>query len=562
MNGAFCVRLIGIALVGWTSFSAADPTVGATTVLGPLAGPGATLHSGNTSPTIELVGTDLGWTYAHGDDLQFLFGDTHAAVSGLTASPIDPTHGPSPATYDDAYGTVDLSTYDDPGVFPSSGVSGFPLILFGQHASSVNAKAINPGHWLDGFKTPVAGWSNGSREYGIFYISKPEGCQYDSQCDDLVSDQTCDQGLAFWWEEYYDPKSFTGVCVDGTFGCLDDTMVNFFGWPIAGTGFCSDETSTVYDTSDVGRILSTGYKLLIGVRSTSDEREYTNTEAWLTNKFLNVATTTVQDFVPSDGAFDPISGNQDYNVASGSGSNRRVLLFGRPGFVGINANGRNLGLYFAYVDMPTSTAIDWTVHYYTGTSGGIPQFSTNESDAAPLDLSSQTSGKPASWEDQDVVQQMSIVWVDHLDKWVMFYGGGISTVPFVPFTGCGVLEYFAGADECGDVELDDGAIRMRTADDPWGPWSAPQTVFYPGDPTANPPTGEYAADGMLYHPDCTGTCASSYATYDDDQEYGVLYGVNIVQPWIDEVGNDVDLIWNVSTWNPYGVVLMRTRIEE
>jgi hypothetical protein len=145
----------------------------------------------------------------------------------------------------------------------------------------------------------------------------------------------------------------------------------------------------------------------------------------------------------------------------------------------------------------------------------------------------------------------------------MFYGGSLSTFPVQVFQTCGVVELFIGASQCGDVDIGNGAIRMRTADDPWGPWSPPEDVFYPGDPEASPPTGEYASGGILYHPDCSGSCARGYdhPNLDEDVDYGLLYGPNIIEPWIDEVGDDVDLIWNVSTWIPYHTVLFRTRIE-
>lgn len=157
---------------------------------------------------------------------------------------------------------------------------------------------------------------------------------------------------------------------------------------------------------------------------------------------------------------------------------------------------------------------------------------------------------------------MSIVWVDHLDKWVMFYGGGMTKIPSAVFTQCGVLELFAGPD-CTAVDLDNGAIRMRTADDPWGPWSPPQDVLVGGNPDTLSPVGEYGNNGILRHPNCSGgNCAAHSNTPDyNTNEYGFLYGPNIVQPWIKVVGDDVDLIWNVSTWDPYGVVLLRTRIE-
>jgi hypothetical protein len=432
------------------------------------------------------------------------------------------------------------------------------MIVLGQTSGSADARALNPGPCMDAFKTPFGGWSNGTQQYAIFYTSKPDGCKTNSHCDDHLSALSCDTGLAFWWEEYFDQKSFTGVCRDGDFGCLNDTMADVFGFPVPGTGFCSDTTSTIYSSDDVGRILATATKLRVGVRNTTDDRQYDNIKEWLTTRFRNITLATVQDFNPANGSGYT---HQNYNPAGSSGSNRRVFLWGRPGFIGINATNRKLGLYFAYVDMPTSSTFTWTVHYYTGTVGGVPQFSLQETAAAALDLDSTTVPIETN-ETHDVVLLQNVVWIDHLHKWVMLYGGNISTNAVGLFVTCGTLEFFVGADECAQVNRGNGAIRMRTADDPWGPWSPPQDFFNPGDPTVNPPTGQYASGGVFYHPDCTGTCVPSYghANYDPNVEYGVPYAPNIITPWIVNVGNDVDVIWNMSTWNPYGIVLARTRI--
>ncbi|MAW79287.1 MAG: hypothetical protein CMI63_03545 [Parvularcula sp.] len=552
-----CAACLATASIAFSP-AIADPTVGGTTVLGPFVSPD-NLDPDNTAPiTINFSGTDLGWTYVHDGDLRVLLGDTHETQSG---DPIDPNYRPlsghTALTFDDAFGSLDLSAWSDPSLISPTNL---PTVLLAQHPGTATAKALNiDNHWLDAFKTPVAGWSNGTNEYAIFLHSKPQGCLTNSNCTSNGADMTCDGGLAFWGEEYDDEQGFTGICTDGTFGCFNDTMRNAFGWPIIGSGFCSDTSSTMYSATNIGRILSSGFTLRVGVRSTTDERFYTNSKKWVTNKFMNVATTTVQDFRPANGAG---SANQDYEVAGSSGAYRRVFLFGRTNFVGVAANGRPASLYFAYVDMPTGSTFNWTVNYFTGFSGGVPTFSTDEADAVPIDLDSTMSGFQD--EQNDIVGQMSIRWVEHLDKWVMLYGGGMSTFPVLVFQTCGVVELFIGASQCDDVDVGNGAIRMRTADDPWGPWSPPQDVFYPGNPLASPPTGEYASGGILYHPDCSGTnCAPDYAhpNLDEDVDYGLLYGPNIIEPWIDEVGDDVDIIWNVSTWIPYHTVLFRTRIE-
>ncbi len=62
----------------------------------------------------------------------------------------------------------------------------------------------------------------------------------------------------------------------------------------------------------------------------------------------------------------------------------------------------------------------------------------------------------------------------------------------------------------------------------------------------------------MNHPDCTLTTETPYYT---DREYGFYYSPNIVEQWITPVGDAVDVIWNASTWDPYRVVLLKTRIK-
>jgi hypothetical protein len=263
--------------------------------------------------------------------------------------------------------------------------------------------------------------------------------------------------------------------------------------------------------------------------------------------------TTVEDFDPAAPA------DADYRPATEVGSGRRVFLWGRPGFIGVGANGRTLGLYFAYTDLPAGGDYEWRPRFFAGMKDGKPAFSENEADAVPLDLDTTQAGdQPA--EQHDMVQQMSVEWIEALGKWVMFYGGGIIDLPSPPLPKCGVLELFTRS-ECDQAEMGNGAVRMRTADQPWGPWSPPQDVVAGGDPKV-PGSGQYGPGGALNHPACTqDDCAphTQTAFYHPD-EYGFLYSANIIREWTVAKDGTVDLIWNASTWDPYRVALFRTSI--
>ena len=102
-----------------------------------------------------------------------------------------------------------------------------------------------------------------------------------------------------------------------------------------------------------------GIRVLIGARDKATPKRYGDIHEWLTNKFVNVTTRTVE-------RFDPASAKQDYRPAQGAGGNRRVFFWGRPGFIGVAKNGRSLPMYFAYADMPADTASRMEVQLLRG----------------------------------------------------------------------------------------------------------------------------------------------------------------------------------------------------
>jgi hypothetical protein len=549
MNKCVAPLLVGFAAASNAGLCVAAPAPGETTIIGPFTGHYAKLHPDNLAPlAIAYYGTDLGFSYEHRGKLQLLFGDTAANERG------DPIQASTHGIYDDGFGTIDLTEWRDPARISSTHI---PLIKLGQNPGSTEMSAINPGHAMESFKTPLGGFSNGDREFGLFYTSKPQGCRVDADCDSGLS---CDTGLGFVGERFDKQEGITVACIDGRPGCNANTITDAAGRAVDGSGFCSDRTSSVWANTNVGRTSAIGVKQRVGVRSTTDPRIYSDTHDWLTNKFANVTVRTVQEFDVQRGAG---RGHPDYRPAGGEGLKRRVLLWGRPGFIGVAATQRSLGLYFAYVDMPTGTKLRWDVHYFIGIDkDGAPLFSTQERDAIAVDLDATREGYQTT-ETYDIVDQMSVAWIAHLKKWVMFYGGGMSKLPTPPLLpNCGVLEFFTGA-ECKQVVVGNGAMHMRTADHPWGPWTPPQDLIVGGDPDAESLRDQYAVGGVLRHPRCIreGCAPKTNSPQLPPGDYGFLYGASIIEPWIKPVGNGVDVIWNASTWNPYRMILLRTRIQ-
>lgn len=531
--------LCGVAVV---SVATAAPSPEKTEVLGPFVGFDAKLHPDNQQPhRIDYEGTDLGWSYLHDGKIHFLFGDTHAGDKG---QPIDPV-------YDDTFGSIDVAAWPDPGQMRPGNI---PVLKLGQDAGTSRASGIDPGQPAEGFKTPLGGFSNGTREFGMFITGKPRACRANTDCSKGLS---CDTSVGFIGVPPSQQSGLTLPCRDTAPNCRSDTMFEAGGAAIPGTGLCTDKTSSIWSDTDFGRVGAYAIYQLIGVRSLTDPGKYTDIREWLTNKFFNPASRAVADFAPARGSG---RSKQDYRNTGKAGGNRQVFMWGRPGFIGVNSKGSTLGLYFAYVDMPKGPGFSWDVHYYTGTGADrVPRFSANESEAAALDLDASRDGIQPQ-EIHDLIQHMSVVWVEHLGKWVMFYGGGISKFP-IPnlLPNCGVLEIFARTD-CQSIALGNGAIRMRTADDPWGPWTPPQDVIVGGDADQRPVADQYAPGGVLHHPACTGEHCQPPSVYMLKGDYGWFYGANIVEEWTRPAGKGVDVIWNASTWDPYRVVLLRTRI--
>ena len=531
------------ALIG--AQTTAEPRVGKTEVLGPFTGPQARLHPDNVSPfLIEYYGTDLGFSYGHQGQIRFLFGDTIANDKG------EPIQASTAQRYDDMIGSVDLAQWNDPERFSRDNI---PLVKLLQKPNSRETAALDPGHALEIFKTPLGGFSNGEREFGVFFTYKPKGCASDSAC---LNGSSCDTGLGYLGPAWNGEEGLTFGCVDGSSSeCNASTLNDASGKPTA-SGLCVDRAASNYGDSPLGRIVAVSVKNLIGMRDLEDPRKYSRDHEWYTAKFMNASIRTVSAFEP------PPAGKvhkPDYRPAQKGGGQARVFIWGRPHFIAVNKIGRTLSQYFAYVDLPSGPGYSWKPQYFSGLdANGLPTFSPNEADAKPVDMDASKPGVQAA-DEYDIVNQTSLAWVPQLSKWVMFFGGGVVTTPLPTLPNCGILELFAGAD-CKLVNVDNGTFRMRTADHPWGPWSPAQPLIAEGDPTV--PKGQFGPGGMLHHPDCTdpGCAPIDVAPQRVAREVGYFYAPNIVEQWIRPAGDGVDIIWNASTWAPYRVILLRTHI--
>jgi len=118
-------------------------------------------------------------------------------------------------------------------------------------------------------------------------------------------------------------------------------------------------------------------------------------------------------------------------------------------------------------------------------------------------------------------------------------------------------------------------VRIRFADHPWGPWSPARPHLLEGSPTEiGTPLGP---GGVLFDPRCVSQpgalCAPSDPIRPVDSflpgcfpvgktfDNGFFYGANIIDAYTaDDGAGGMDIYWNVSTWNPYGVLFLKTNL--
>lgn len=541
-------RLARLALAAALAAAAASPALaglatpgpvaGPAEILGPLAGPGADALPGG----LFLYGTDLGWTFEHEGELEILFGDTWMFSNSVCLG--EPEN-------DDAAGTL-------PAAPPALGA---PPVTFRTRPAAptqfdpiVLRRGGEPLRLGYG-QVPITGFSDGRDAAAIFGRSEYV------RCGRRKGKPTCRPPRAAKGEPRQGPRKKL-VCAEDLGACAPAGVVPCdlatgagcllgVGCEPAEPGFCIDETSSQLATP-ADRRFAVAHANDLAIRDPDDPVAFDSVAVWRTNKFINATSRAVARFTKS-------GKNADY--APGADA---LLVFGRPGFTG--EQGREAQLYLAVLDLPLrkrpGARARFRPLYFAGLKkSGRPRWTRNEARAQPLALDGVAGGSPHEVLPQPL--QMGVAWVgEPIGKWVMLYGGDIA-------------DYLLADPANASPGPSPGAVRIRFADAPWGPWSVPQPVLAPGDfSEAGDPFGP---GGVLYHPQCSDLgpllCADTdpsrpLHSFDPDCnppplefDVGGFYGSNVIDAWTQPDGaGGVYLYWNVSTWNPYGVLLVRTRI--
>jgi hypothetical protein len=558
-----------------------------------------------------IGGSDLGFSFlapiadaatGAANQLVFLFGDTWNQATDACFHAREPSDdvqatmpaerpavlSPGPPSADAANTCADLHIATDD---PASSQPWRPIRLFA-NAGERTTETLLPTGFL---RAPVTGFADGERAFGVFLRGEPVSC---TQSADCPSDARCSLEPRF--------PSRLGECTGTrrqagtppTFclapsRCADGSLCGF-----TATGVCLAEPfalpgaseSVVPDwyAQDPRRAVMVQVEIASAFWSDRPE-DYAIGHHFATNKFVNSVARTIARFDPEDPE------RNDYRPG-----HHTLLMWGRPSFW--TSGGAQAPLFLLYQPLDglldEHGAIQWAPRFFAGydPQSGEPRWSSKESEALPVYGS-------ASDSEFDLVSHAAMTWVEPLKRWVMFYGGSVPEwIRADQATGA--------LPEIVHAQPVPGAIHMRTAAHPWGRASlaaAPEQAWSDATPVlvvdevaellrCEQPGGVPSAGCTVprtpselisevvewateINPDnwgaTAGACllgnaayAALYSLAGSDKPH--LYGANIIDAWTDDVTarlpdlpadeRAVELYWNVSTWNPYQVVLLKTQL--
>ncbi|HVN77308.1 MAG TPA: DUF4185 domain-containing protein [Thermoanaerobaculaceae bacterium] len=171
-------------------------------------------------------------------------------------------------------------------------------------------------------------------------------------------------------------------------------------------------------------------------------------------------------------------------------------------------------VYLATV--PTSAFETGTgTQYFTGLTDGQPTWGTTEASAVPVVL-------------DGTVGNVSVTYAPSVGLWLMTYDSRASSTK---------------------------GIVLRYAQAPWGPWSPPQVIF---DPKRDGAYGIFIHDPSLVPDD--GLDGPTIGSADPHTTAGGDYAPYVIERFTKLEGGLLSIYYTMSTWNPYTVVLMRSRL--
>lgn len=208
------------------------------------------------------------------------------------------------------------------------------------------------------------------------------------------------------------------------------------------------------------------------------------------------------------------------NVALAHGPDGFLYIWGTRG----GDNYRKSAVFFARKQL-SDLLRPGGMAYFTGFGPlGAPRFSPRESEAAPL------FAEPM--EPRHATGELGVEWNPYVKRWVMLYN-------------------------CQDRDADHlPGIWMRTAEHAWGPWSDPQTIF---NPQRDGGYGHFIHRAVTPQDPVDDGLAPPAAR----NRWGGAYAPSFLSRFTtgDAARGRSTFFYTVSTWIPYGQVVLRSTIE-
>jgi len=475
---------------------------------------------------------------------------------------------------------------------------------------------------LGGLRTPLAAFSDGERLLALFQRYDPADCAVESDCPSGMQCSTdpayrglpvgeCTRLLKLAPDPPPDYCRDKDDCVPGA-DC--DHIAR--GVCLATEPFAIDtphgRVSPNWYREDPKRGLASVVHVAAAIWP-DRPADYAVLARFATNRFQNATVRTVAYFDPDHPE------HADYRPGY-----HTLLMWGRHSFAEYGGAQALPFLLYVPLDelRGAPEQVVWRPRFFAGyDDAGKPAWSERESDAFPIygaDLQ-PGAGEQLQWSEPefDEVAQMSLSWVPALSRWVMMYGGDLPAFMVLePRSG--------KARKPVHLPWASGAIHMRTAPHPWGAarvapkgagamrapaaqsgWSSAEPLLTrevaapylacssatragqaepPGCQPQPDDSRSLALLGALATAATEASTASFGATAVDciggalaragqdrlsGDQIGRMYAPNIIDEWTQDVTDDAqrahgessaEVYWNVSTWNPYQVVLFKTQL--
>ncbi len=557
---------------------------------------------GPTTQRPGVYGTDLGITApmpGSNGQLAMLFGDTWADEADACAYPVIrnddmqaslPTQRPAvlrPGMPDATSAEACASL-----TYANDGDSFRRIRLFPDATTRDEATMLD----MSILRTPSAAFSDGQHMFAIFIRHEHATCFDDTGCPTgmICSTDRTYRGRALGACQPHLPLTEDEapvLCLPDE-GCAAPSTCEplLEGRCLAPEPFASATGAPSWYADDPRRALA--QHMVIASAAWADRPEdYAIGARFTTHKFSYLSARTVAHFDPERPE------TNDYRPGD-----HTLLLFGRPHVIGEGGFQSLMFLLAQPLDglLDASGAIRWAPKFFAGyASDGRAIWSDREVDAQPV----YGGHNPEAAPEFDFTNLYSVAYVEALQRWVLFYGGSVPA-------------WLAADAASGELwkrhhaQSSPGAIYQRSATHPWGKlaldapdaqsWSEPRVVVERAaikqhiacdDDAPNAP--DCAVPPELHRPaplagvlagfsappdqaaDVVAMCLAGAVALDTqyslaDDSGGHLYGANIIESWTEDVTSGVtglpageravEVYWNISTWNPYQVVLMKTQL--